>query len=415
MKYLLYFSLFMIWACQTPKTSIPTSALTALDSAFVASHTHYFQLTPDGFTGEGAQTLEQAVQAAQILVLGETHGSPTLSRFVEQLAPMLSANGFRYFACEVGPHSARTLQALSDPPTATTANLTQFYTQYAFPEIEDIPLPFFETEEDARFLAALRSQGLSVWGLDQEYYSSVFFHLDQLVETAGADARLRALHQKAVKKIKAWLIKEDQDEEGFPVFERILKEPAVQQLFAALEQGTPSASAVLDDLKVSWDIYNRYRGGASHGDRVRYIRDNFQKQYARHGAPRVFVKIGRLHASKVESGGELDLGELTHALASEAGQQSINVAVWNRYYRTEEGAVIDWLEKRNRYYCHNLPLILQARKDAFALIDLRPIREAIAQGRVAPPDSERLQSLLNGFDYELLLPTDYAGTPLVKR
>lgn len=414
MKYLLYFSLFVVWACQAPKTSIPTSALPALDSAFVASHTHYFQLTPDGFTGEGAQTLEQAVRAAQILVLGENHGSPTLSRFVEQLAPLLRANGFRHFACEIGPHSAQYLEQLTTVPENIPANLAAFYEQYQFEAIADVPMPFFELQEDAAFLQAIRREGFSIWGLDQEYFSSVFFLLDWMQSQLEPEDVPTALHQAAVTTIRKWMIQEDQDDEGFPVFERILQEPAVKAYFSALEAHSPEAQALLHDLKISWDIYDRYRGGASHGDRVQYIRDNFQKQYDRHGAPKVFVKIGRLHANKVESGGELDLGELTHTLASEAGLESINIAVWNRYYRAEDGAVTDWLEKHNRYYCQNLPLILQARKDAFALIDLRPIREAVANGQVAPPESERLQALLDGFDYELLLPTDYAGTPLVK-
>ena len=410
----MFFSLSLLFACQAPKTSVPTSAVPALDSAFVASHTHYFQLTSEGFTGKGAKALEQAVQNAQILVLGETHGSPTLSRFVEQLAPMLSANGFRHFACEIGPHSAQYLEQLTEVPKKVPANLAAFYKQYQFEVIADVPMPFFELQEDAAFLKALRREGFSIWGLDQEYFSSVFFLLDWLQSQLEPEDVPTELHQAAVATIKKWMIQEDQDEEGFPVFGRILQEPAVKAYFSALEAHSPETKALLNDLKISWDIYDRYRGGASHGDRVQYIRDNFQKQYDRHGAPKVFVKIGRLHASKVESGGELDLGELSHTLTSEAGLESINIAVWNRYYRTEDGTVIDWLEKRNRYYCQNLPLILQARKDAFTLIDLRPIREAVAQGQVAPPESERLQALLDGFDYELLLPTDYAGTPLVK-
>lgn len=414
MKYLSFFSLLLIWACQAPKSSHQSSALPTLDSAFVASHTHHFQLMPEGFTGEGAKALEQAVQAAHILVLGETHGSPTLSRFVEQLAPMLGANGFRHFACEIGPHSAQYLEQLTEVPETGSANLTAFYKQYQFKAIADIPMPFFEMQEDAAFLKALRREGFSIWGLDQEYYSSVFFLLDWIQSRIEPGAMPSELHQAAVDTIRKWMIQEDQDEEGFPVFRRILQKPTVQTYFNALEAHSPEAKALLHDLKISWDIYDRYRGGASHGDRVQYIRDNFQKQYDHHGAPKVFVKIGRLHASKVESGGELDLGELTHTLANEAGLKSINIAVWNRYYRTEDGTVTDWLEKRNRYYSHNLPLILQARRDAFALIDLRPIRKAIAEGQVAPPESERLQALLDGFDYELLLPTDYAGNPLVR-
>lgn len=410
----MFFSLSLLFACQAPKTSIPTSAVPALDSAFVASYTHYFQLTPQGFTGKGAKALEEAVQNAQILVLGETHGSPTLSRFVEQLAPLLSANGFRHFACEIGPHSAQYLEQLTEVPENVPANLAAFYEQYQFKAIADVPMPFFELQEDAAFLQALRREGFSIWGLDQEYFSSAFFLLDGLQSQIEPEDVPTALHQAAVATIREWMIQEDQDEEGFPVFGRILQEPTVQTYFSALEAHSPEAKTLLQDLKISWDIYDRYRGGASHGDRVQYIRDNFQKQYDRLGAPKVFVKIGRLHASKVESGGELDLGALTHSLAKESGMESVNIAVWNRYYRTEDGTVTDWLEKRNRYYSHNLPLILQARKDAFALIDLRPIREAVAQGQVAPPESERLQALLDGFDYELLLPADYAGNPLVK-
>lgn len=66
---------------------------------------------------------------------------------------------------------------------------------------------------------------------------------------------------------------------------------------------------------------------------------------------KVFVKIGWLYVSKVELGGEFDLGEFIYIFVSKVGLESINIVVWNCYYCVEDGVVIDWFEKCNCYYC----------------------------------------------------------------
>lgn len=327
---------------------------------------------------------------------------------------MLSKAGFNNFAIEVGPHSAEKLEQLSIPYKGTRSMLSNFYSTYEFKEIGDIPIPFFHGKADADFLMEASKYEMDLWGLDQEYWSSVFFLLDELEQLAISKPDFETIQIKkktAEEKIREWMIKEDNDEEGFKVFSLILKEPAVIDFFNVFDESDIKAQEIIKDLKISWDIYDNYRGGVSHDTRVAYMFDNFNENYAikrkTNPLPKVFMKIGALHAFKVKVYNTMEIGSLTEKMAEENGTISTNIRAMNRYFEMD-GEVKDLLKENPKRIGTNLPFLNFAKKDEWTIIDLKPIRADLEAGRIQLPEAntKQLELLIYGFDYELIFPVN---------
>lgn len=407
-------SLFLAWSIKAQATDT-----LVLDQTYLATKTRTYTLTEEGLDGPGANLIKKAIQESQFTILGEYHGSAQISNFTKALIPYLKAADYRHFACELGPHSARKLAALANPPAETLHQLITFNREYAFPEIGDVPLPFFENQEDAAFLSDIQEQQMQIWGLDQEYFSAVFFLYDELLSLAAYKPNypeIVALKEKGAAETKKWMIADDESEEGISVFEKILEEPAVQSFFSAFTEQDALALQIIEDLKISWDIYDRYKGGASHQDRLNYIRSNFLSAYQNASEstvqPKFFIKIGHLHAPRNPIGGP-DVGSLLQEIAKKKGTKSTHLSMISRYYRVD-GQLTDFLKTNPRRYSQYKLFLAAAKPDQGLVVDLTSIREDLANGRVKYPNNtnrKHWQRLIENFDYQVVLPADYPATP----
>lgn len=389
------------------------------DETYLATKTTTFTLTEKGLNGPGAQLIEQAIRQSQFTILGESHGSAQISNFTKAIVPYLAASDYQHFACEIGPHSARKLTHLSTPPNRTLKQLTAFNQKYAFTEIDDVPLPFFESHEDAAFLSSIKQQQMDIWGLDQEYYSALFFLFDELLNLAVDKpnfAEIETQKETAAKRSKKLLIEEEKSEQGDQVFAKILAEPTVQGFFGVFQEEDSLALQIIKDLKISWDIYNRYLGGVSHQDRLNYIRSNFLREYQQaaklEAQPKVFVKVGALHAPKNPIGGP-DIGSLLQEMAEENGTQSTHLTIMSRYQKEKE-QVTDFLETNPQRYGRYALFLAAAKPDHGLVIDLRAIRNDLANGQLKYPKNANLmylKTIIENFDLQIILPTDYPATP----
>lgn len=420
MKSILFIIISILFiSCITSKavkeSTIQDAITLELDSAYVANHTYFFTIDNNRIKGKGKSIIQKVIDESQFIVIGESHGTALTSEFMETIIPMTSKAGFNNFAIEVGPHSANKLKELSNTYKNTKSNLFDFYSQYQFKEIDDIPMPFFHGIEDADFLTQAAKYDFDLWGLDQEYWSSFIFLMDELLALAKNKPNykeIKSLKNAADKTIKEWMIKEDNDDEGFAVFSLILKEKTVLDFFNVFNEKDIQAKQIIADLKISWDIYDRYLGGKSHNDRIKYMRDNFKKNYAKkledNKLPKVLLKFGSLHATKIAYGDSYDIGNLTEEMAQKNGTISTNIRMANRYYEID-GEVKDLLKLRARYMKKNIPFILQAKKNEWAIIDLKTIKKELESGKVKLLENNNYKNtmnLINGFDYELILPTD---------
>ncbi|WP_152538571.1 hypothetical protein [Aquimarina macrocephali] len=396
-----------------------TNPAPIIDASYIATKTRYFTITDTAIVGEGRAMLERIISKSQFVMFGERHGSKATSQLITRLIPMLHKAGFNHTAFEVGPYSAKKLVALSTPPSTTVENLKQFTTQYALEEDHEIPIPFFDGLEDAYFLQAIRERDMNIWGLDQEYYSSTLFFMDELLTfvTDSPDYEtIKSEKEQASKIIASWYVKDNIPDSKIRLFDEIQKEPVVQQYLSHF-RGNENTKKIVEDLEISWDIYTRWRED-SHADRISYMRNNFLTNYKEalqtELNPKVFLKFGNLHASKILTNGCYDLGDLVTQLAKEQGSKATIINTWHRYYSNEKGEEQDYLEKYASYYKRLRDFMTLAKRDQWTIIDLEAIRSDIQERRIALPvngDYHKIKSLIDGYDYQLILPLDKRVTP----
>lgn len=389
-----------------------------IDSAYIATKTKYFSIKNNQFEGEATNAIKQMITESQFIVLGESHGSNETSKLTRAMIPLVKKAGFNNFAVEVGPYSAKKLMDLSNPPANTVKNIYDFNNKYYFKELDDIHIPFFHGIEDAKFLQAVAKNDIELWGLDQEYYSSIIYQTDELLNLAKDKANFKAIQQmkiEADKAIRKLYIEDESSEKGIDLFGEMVNDKAVTLFFSQFDGNDLIATALIKDLKISWDIYKRWRQG-SHEDRISYMRENFMSNYEaklKSGkTPKVLLKFGRLHTPKIISGNCYDVGYLANELATENGTICSNISLLNRY-QTFNGAVTDNL-KASIYYKRLRSVISQGKMDEWTFIDLKSIRTDLKNGKIKllrNGDYHNMKSLIEGYDYQIILPLDKEVEP----
>jgi len=390
-----------------------------IDSAYIASKTKYFTIEDDRFKGEASNAIHQMITESQFIMLGESHGSYETSKLTATMLPLVKKAGFNNFAVEVGPYSAKKLMALSSPTDNTVKSMYNFNSKYYFKELDDTSIPFFHGVEDARFLEAAAKNDIELWGLDQEYFSSIIYQTDDLLNLAKDKPNFEAIQQmklEADKVIRKLFIEDEASEKGIALFSEMLKEASVQQFFGQFDETDVVAMEMIEAIKISWDIYDRWQKG-SHADRIRYMRENFMKNYEAKiktgETPKILAKFGRLHAPKIRSGGCLDVGNLVHELALKNGTICSNVSLLNRYIQ-EEGVTND--NMNSKYYKDLKSILTHGKMNEWTFIDLKSIRADIKSGKIKLPksDDDTLEKLIEGFDYQIILPLDKYVEPNYK-
>ena len=391
-----------------------------ISTDLIRQYSGTFTIDDNQIQGSGKDILKTMIKNSQFVTLGELHGSNQISLLTKAMIPLLSEEGFKHFAIEVGPHSAQKLTELSNPTDHTVSNLKAFNAAYSVSQDEQtaIPIPFFDGVSDAEFLQIAREMGMDLWGLDQEFFFSAMFLTDELANTAkGTDnyntiLQLKeAAQQEMTNYFTAYFKKEI---EG--VFEYLQKDPAVIAYLNAFDINNEKAQQLIKDMKISWDIYINWRKG-SHDDRVSYICNNFYQKYKEalktEAIPKVFTKIGRLHAREIISNGAYDIGFFTQQLADKNGTNSTSIGCWKPYKLGENGDIINNLERSSSYKRHKAFLPL-ARQNVFTIIDLTSIKKDFNEGKLTIPldgDYHEIRRTLESFDYLIMLPVDTAQVP----
>lgn len=391
-----------------------------LTTEIIQEHSKTFTINNGTITGEGIEMVTSMISNAQFVTLGESHGSNQISVLTKAMLPVLADSGFKHFAIEVGPHSAKKLTELSSPSSSTVSNLKAFNATYSVARGDDtaVPIPFFDGVSDAEFLQVAREQGMDLWGLDQEFYFSAMFLTDELANTTKGTnqySTIVTLKETAQKAMFGYFISEVKKEiDG--AYKYIKEDPAVIAYLNAFDKSNTKAQEMIQDMKISWDIYIDWRNG-SHDDRVSYICNNFYKNYKEalktETTPKVFTKIGSLHAREIISNGAYDIGVFTQELANKNNTTSTSIICWRPYQLDEDGNTINNMERYSGYkrFKAFLPL---ARENEFTIINLSALKKDYIDGKIALPlngDYHELRRLLESYDYLIMLPTDTEPVP----
>jgi len=344
-----------------------------LSTEYIKTKTSYFTIdTNYNIVGDGKEVIQGFINNSQFIVYGEMHNSKQTSIITKAFMPLLKQANFN--TLQDGGETAK-------------------------------PIPFFTGISDAEFLEAARKNGMQLWGLDQEFYYATFFLLDELLKAARDNSNfeyIKTLKTKAHDAITQHFIKEQTDD-NYETYKNVLKDTIVLNFFNSFNASNAKAQQIIADLKLSWDIYVRWRDDS---------RNNFMKHYTNASSteklPKVFTKIGSLHAPKIVSNGAYDVGHLTEQLAQKNGTLSTNINSWKPYV-IENDTLINNLERYKRGYRRYKLFTDLADKEQWAIINLKSIREALKKGSVKLPnngDYHKLKRLIEGYDYQIILPID---------
>ena len=382
---------------------------TAADTArvsddLIAEHTTYFEIRNGMILG--AESLMLALEEAHFVALGELHNRIRLGELTDALLIVLEPLGFRYFAVEVGPYSARRLQQLIQVGMPA---VSEFYKRYSSNVYDLIPIPFFKGESDLKFLATADTLGFELWGLDQEFYFSYAFLIDEIARLAGDGmSREQQRQQRRLVRRLYWLDRRNQLAELLGRnFKRSCRLQGVRELQDFLAGFSSSKNAdirqILDGFHATLEIYClNEQGEAANAARIRYFKDNFDRNFedahANHTEPKVFLKMGSVHMGKWQSPfNEYDIGNHVHQLAESRGQSSLHIYYLNRFLDGKDVMGQPGWEESSAF----ISVGDQAR---WALIDLRPLREKLRGGTLGGSDWE-LRTIMN-YDFIVVAPED---------
>ena len=415
MKALIYIICVFVLSCQfeyNPKSLPNINDIPVLDSTYIAQKTSYFQVKNDVIIGNGKKEILEIFNTSQFVVFGEKHSSKPTSLLTKALIPIMKEAGFNDLCFEVGPHSAKKLIELSSPYNETVAKLKQFNNQYYYEPDEDTAIPFFSGIEDAMFLAEASKYEMGIWGIDQEYYFAILFLSDELLKKAEGYENFEEIRNSKIKAdsvFNHWFSIESESKDEVDVFKNMLKTPEVQTFFNYFPEEN-----IIKDLKISWDIYSRWRSG-SHADRVSYMRNNFINNLAMRSKeidnPKVFLKFGQVHTAKTISRGAYDLGHLTEEIAQKNGTISTSINSWVRHANYDNNPS----DYANEAFYKRVKLFIDfGKKEEWTIINFRSIREDVTNGKIALPsngDFHEIYEYIHKYDYQFILPTNETVTP----
>ena len=363
--------------------------------------------------GPGTEFLVREGAASRFVFVGEDHGLADVPQFCAAYFGELKKSGFDHLAVEVGPESAKLLERMAGHNGIEA--IQSFDHKYFF------SLPFYGWREEAEMLSSLVSNGMNLWGLDQEFILSPSFHFQRLLELAP-DENARKVAAEYLEKSNAADKQMVAEKNPSVVFMASATKEDFQKLSGAFGEKNPEAARIIRELEVSWEIYSKNfqgRGMDSNLQRAGLMKKYFHEYYDHSKTAKVLFKFGAYHAMRGRSLiGVHDIGNHVSELAEGLGEHSFHVLVvvvkgtvnaWRPFSAdsADKQKPYDVLKELDTADMH--PFVAAASDMDWSVIDLRPIRKNISKyGSL----DRGLEQILWGYDAVVLIPQGHAATLL---
>ncbi len=367
-------------------------------------HTTYFTLGPDHqLTGPVSEILKKELSQNQFVGLAELHHSEQLSFFTTGFLDLLGAEGFKHFAMEMGPYQANTLTGLSKKTGGMLENIRQANKAYGSKLMQITPLVFSNHREDALFLQKAVDTGFRFWGLDQEHTFSYEMHFDTLYENvSNKSAELTALYEESKSTVRKWNKKEVLKGK-FKMGCELLWSENIDKFLNLVSVDEESKSRV-DAMRISWNIYCELENNRpSNQKRANYMKANFDSLLtvasAGNSQAKVFLKFGSVHLTRGKSPfGVDDIGQHVREVAEKNQSGFLTIRHMKRFRNGK-----DLIGKKG--WENSTNFMKQGKKEEWALIDLRPLRALIKEGKLSCTKREAYE--IYSYDFMLISPDDH--------
>jgi hypothetical protein len=379
----------------------------SLRVATVQKFTYTFKVENQQIVGQGWDSLKKAIAQSQFVLIGENHASPKLSELMSCILPQAKSFGFEHFILETGPVASQKVVELYNADLEKyRQNLYTFLTQYGI-GIGNPPIEFVAMKKDAEMFQAAVKNGYKIQGIDKEYLYATHYLLDELGRMC-TDKGCMQRHKQAVEAVKQHYANYAKKEE-YQLITQLKNDLKIKDFVENMPQNSDKLRFVISQLRKSWEIYGLYNDRQyylSEAVRIENLKRNFGEYYRQHKAGRMkaIIKYGNMHTEIGESGlGFLDLGNTIFELSNINNTQSLHIMNMRRFRDDEKGGVTDYRNDGYEVYPNFIDL---ADKNQWVVVDLRPIRRLLNQGKIKVNREEKL--LIRKNDWILFTPIDGA-------
>lgn len=370
--------------------------LSAQDSILVATiqqNTYNLNLSEQGFSGDGAIVLQEAMKAPQFLLVGEQHGIVEVGAFTDALLKAARPLGFEYFCIETDPFIAQKLEQLVGEGKQALDEFVR-----AFP----LSIPFYDNDEDFQMLTTALEPGEGqlpkLWGVDQVFAAAPRYLFHRLTEIAP-DAQAKALAADYLKKGREGLEAVMKSGDFNQMILNKLEEKDFEQLLTAFgnDPQLESTQIILGMIKTK-EIYAAWHAGKYHQNnliRSKLMKKQFMEYYRQaeklSPTPKVVFKFGATHTYRGLSYYHVfDLGNLVSEIAAMNEMESLHI-----HFSGIKGKANSSLQGVQSFDSQKdiAPEIWAAIADRAAgedwiMIDMRPLREKFGRRQLKPIKSE---------------------------
>lgn len=360
------------------------------------------------YAGAAAPVLEDAVDRAQYVLIGEDHITHEIPQFTAIMCDEMARRGLSAMAVETGPQVAKFVSSSLGTPdrlARMAALIHQYPDSVAFLNIRE------ENDVVEHCSKAASHSNFHLWGLDQEFLGSAGWLLDQILAThMGPASRAAITHLKDEERRDAAQAKGSGDPSN--LFLLSASDRALRDVAALLQrEGSPTAKALFDELVESNEIYLKNAQGSpeSNSQRARLLKQNLRRDLQATRDPqhqRVLLKFGDWHLYKgFNPLNQRDLGNYVAELADGQGSTSLHICVLGakgmhrRYAGYDRPTKVEsFVMDEDRDYRWLKPVIDNQLPNVWTLFDLRKLR---FQALDADRDMERL---IYGYDLLIVIP-----------
>jgi|GEM_PF-5485149 len=267
---------------QSPRVMLAEVDRTRMNEA-IAQALHPISFADGRLSGPGGVWLAERLRDADILMIGESHGTGSVAQAASALIEALPHDRPLAYALEIGPASAAIQEPLLRGPE------TKHEAFMADPR-RAISFAFLNLREEAalarQILGRAHDMEPALWGLDQEFAPSVPLLLDRLEGLARQPAQHEAIAVARAQTTPLMALAK-------------LPESFLDPLETAFADGPASARKLIADMRLSARVYHWQERDPIRSNRERedYMKRNFIAQWraARAQDPRIVMKFGAYH------------------------------------------------------------------------------------------------------------------------
>ncbi len=328
------------------------------------------------FSGTGWDIIQKEILKAQFVLVGETHGHVEIPLLTKEIAKLFKPE---VFVGETDPYTIKEIERLLDnkKPDAN------YFTSNPW------GLAFFSMQSEFELVQYLHDQKIKLWGLDQIHlFSSGRFFEMLALETKNKETKLRINNKAKQFSANDLPLLSSGKYDSLSIFKT--QPNTIDSLIKAFKNESPYAKKMLDDYKLSTEIYST----GSHLRRINLMKRNlinYSLGYLSFGKPlpKILFKLGAMHTFRNESLNIVfDIGNLAANLAEAQNNTTLHIlavgkaGTANRMNSSVESKAIQPYTILDDGLDYFKPFLDLVPDDGPVVIDLRPLRKKIDAGQL---------------------------------